>query len=60
MTFMIFVAITVILVFVMVYRKNTGESVYKYIIKNATNLYDQYAPISFKEVSDKEKEMGQE
>ena len=48
MTFMIFVAITVILVFVMVYRKNTGESVYKYIIKNATNLYDQYAPFPLK------------
>ncbi len=60
MTFMIFVAITVILVFVMVYRKNTGESVYKYIIKNATNLYDQYAPFSFKVVRDKVKDLGQE
>lgn len=60
MTFMIFVAITVILVFVMAYRKNTGESVYKYIIKNATNLYDQYAPFSFKVVRDKVKDLGQE
>ncbi|MCI9233263.1 MAG: hypothetical protein HFH08_01545 [Bacilli bacterium] len=60
MTFMIFVAITLILVFVMVYRKNTGDSVYKYIIKNATNLYDQYAPFSFKVVRDKVKDLGQE
>lgn len=60
MTFMIFVAITVILVFVMVYRKNTGESVYKYIIKNVTNVYDQYAPFSFKVVRDKVKDLGQE
>lgn len=60
MTFMIFVAITVILVFVMIYRKNTGENVYKYIIKSATNLYDQYAPFSFKVVRDKVKDLGQE
>lgn len=60
MEFMIFVAIGAILIFVMIYRKNRGESVYKYIIKNATNVYDQYAPFSFKVVRDKVKELGQE
>lgn len=60
MEFMIFVAIGAILIFVMIYRKNRGESVYKYIIKNATNIYDQYAPFSFKVVRDKVKELGQE
>lgn len=60
MTFMIFVAIAVILIFVMVYRKNKKESVYKYIVKNVTNLYDQYAPFSFKVVRDKVKDLGQE
>ncbi len=60
MTFIIFVAIILILMFVMIYRKNTGESVYKYVVKSTTNLYNQYAPFSFKVVRDKVKDLGQE
>ena len=60
MTIILFILIAFVLVFVIVYRKNNGENVYKYIIKQTHFLYDKYAPYSFKEVRGKVKELGQE
>ena len=60
MNFMIFFIVSVIIIFVLVYRKNTGDSVYKYITTNISNLYNQYAPFSFKVVREKIKDLGQE
>ena len=60
MNFMIFFIVSVIFIFVLVYRKNTGDSVYKYITTNISNLYNQYAPFSFKVVREKIKDLGQE
>ena len=56
----IFIIISFIIVFVMAYRKNTGENVYKYIVKQVGVAYDKYAPFSFKVVREKVKELGQE
>ena len=56
----IFIAITLIIAFVLIYRKNSGESVYKYITKQVGSIYDRYAPYSFKIVRQKVKELGQE
>ena len=47
-------------VFCLTYRFNNGENVYKFFITQTTNLYDKYAPYSFKEVRAKTKELGQE
>lgn len=60
MTSAIFVAVAAILIYIVVYRRNTGENVYKYISRQVTNVYDQYAPYSFKMVREKVKELGQE
>lgn len=60
MTFLIFAIIGFVLIFVIIYRRNTGEGVYKYITKNVSRVYDKYAPFSFKIVRDKAKELGQE
>ena len=60
MNFIIFFIVSVIFIFVLVYRKNTGDSVYKYITTNISNLYNQYAPFSFKVVREKIKDLGQE
>ena len=49
-----------ILVFTYIYRKNTGENSYKFIIKTIGNTYEKYAPFSFKIVREKAKELGQE
>ncbi len=60
MTTTIFVVIAIILLFIFVYRINTGESVYKYITNQVTTVYEKYAPYSFKIVREKVKELGQE
>lgn len=60
MTIILFILIAFVLVFVIVYRKNNGENVYKYIIKQTGFIYDKYAPYSFREIRAKVKELGQE
>lgn len=56
----IFIAIVFILIFIIVYRKNSGENVYKYISRNVGLIYEKFAPYSFKMVREKVKELGQE
>lgn len=56
----IFIAIAFILIFIIVYRKNSGENVYKYISRNVGLIYEKFAPYSFKIVREKVKELGQE
>ena len=53
-------ALLLITVFVIAYRKNTGENVYKFFATQVANAYNKYAPYSFKMVRDKTKELGQE
>ncbi len=55
-----FVIIFVIVLFVVLYRKSNGESVYKFLVDNVENVYNQYAPYSFKVIREKCKEMGLE
>ena len=52
--------VAAILVFVYIYRKNTGDNSYKFIVKTIGNTYEKYAPYSFKIVREKAKELGQE
>lgn len=54
------IIIAVILVFIYIYRKNTGDSSYKFINKTIGDTYNKYAPYSFKVVREKAKELGQE
>ena len=56
----IFILIGFIVVFIITYRNSNGENVYKHIVENTTNVYEKYAPYSFKEVRQKVKELGQE
>ena len=59
-TGLIFILITFIVIFIIAYRRNTGENVYKYIVRQVGVAYDKYAPYSFKVVREKVKELGQE
>ncbi len=52
--------IAAILVFIYIYRKNTGNNSYKFIARTIGNTYERYAPYSFKVVREKAKELGQE
>ena len=57
---LVFVLLLFIVVFVVVYRKHSGENVYKYIVKEVGVVYEKYAPYSFKQVREKVKDLGQE
>ena len=54
------IIILAILIFLVLYRKNTGDKFYKYISRGVADIYDKYAPYSFKIVREKTKELGQE
>ena len=60
MELVIFIAIALILIFILIYRKNAGQNVYKYIVTGASNVYNKYAPYSYKKVREKVKELGQD
>lgn len=47
-------------VFVILYRVKKGESLYKFVVTQTSNVYNKYAPYSFKVVREKVKELGQE
>ena len=49
-----------IAIFVILYRRNPGENVYRFFVTSVSNVYDKYAPYSFKTVRQKAKELGQE
>ena len=49
-----------IAIFVLAYRYNTGDNVYKFFADSVSNIYNTYAPYSFKEVREKTKELGYE
>lgn len=55
-----FILIGIILIFVMTYRNSSGEGVYKYAKKQATILYEQFEPYSYKIMREKIKELGLE
>lgn len=46
--------------FIMVYRRGSGDKVYKEAADKAIAIYEQYAPYTFKEVRRKTKELGVE
>ncbi len=54
------ILLIIIAVFVISYRMNNGENVYRFFITQVSGAYNKYAPYSFKEVRSKTKELGQE
>ena len=54
------ILIAAIISFIVIYRRNVGSNVYKFITKNINAIYDKFAPYSFKAIREKVKELGQE
>jgi hypothetical protein len=55
------IIVIVLVVFVAFYRTKSGEeSVYKFIVTSTSDVYERYAPYSFKSIRQKVKDMGQE
>ena len=49
-----------IAIYVVVYRNNNGHNVYRFIVDQASSIYNKYAPYSFKTVREKAKELKQD
>ena len=47
-----------IAIFIISYRMNTGDNVYQFFADTIANVYNTYAPYSFREVKEKTKELG--
>lgn len=54
------VILLAIAIFVLVYRYNTGDNVYKFFADTVSGIYNTYAPYSYREVKEKTKELGYE
>ena len=54
------IILLIIAIFIISYRKSSGENVYKFVAGGVANAYNRYAPYSFKMVREKTKELGQE
>ncbi len=54
------VILILIAIYVLSYRQNNGKNVYKFFITQVSDIYDKYAPYSYKEVREKVKKLGQE
>lgn len=60
---MYFTELIIIIIFVvgiLIYRNYKGQNIGKYVITQAQNMYDKFAPYSFKVVREKTKQLGQE
>ncbi|HHT38780.1 MAG TPA: hypothetical protein GXZ95_05190 [Mollicutes bacterium] len=55
-----FLILCLITIYVIVYRKNKGQNVYRFIVNQASSIYEKYAPYSFQSVREKAKELKQE
>ena len=60
MSAIVFILVAAIISFIVIYRRNAGTNVYKYVTRNIGLLYDRFAPYSFKVIREKVKELGQE
>ena len=54
------IILLIIAIFVLSYRYNTGDNVYKFFGDTVSNVYNTYAPYSYREVREKSKELGYE
>ncbi|MBR3523882.1 MAG: hypothetical protein IKN87_04320 [Bacilli bacterium] len=57
---LVFIIVTLIIIFIFIYRSANGENVYKYVSDKTSFIYEKVAPYSFKTIREKVKELGQE
>ena len=60
MTLLFFIIAAVLIVFLVIYRSNAGEHVYKYVSYHGRNLYSKVAPFTYKEIRKKIRDLGQD
>ena len=57
---LIFLIVSFIVIFILIYRSANGENVYKYVADKTAFIYDRITPYSFRAIREKVKELGQE
>ena len=57
---MVLLILLAIAIFVLAYRYNNGDNVYKFFADTVSGIYNTYAPYSYREVKQKTKELGYE
>ncbi len=60
LTLVVFILIALIAIFVVVYRKASGQNLYKYVAENTQFIYDRFAPYTYKSIREKIKDLGQD
>lgn len=60
MEFWVFLLCAIILIFIVIYYQNSGAKTYKYVAGKVGDVYNKYAPYSYKKVREKIKELGQD
>ncbi len=60
MTFIIFIIVVAIAIFIVTYRSDKKTNTYKFINEQISFVYNKYTPYSFKVIREKVKELGQE
>ncbi len=54
------IVVLFLIIFIVVYRRNTGQKLYKFVSNGISEVYNKYAPYSFRVVREKTKQLGQE
>ncbi len=54
------ILLLIIAIYVISYRQNNGQNVYKFFITQVSDIYEKFAPYSYKEVRQKVKALGQD
>ena len=57
---LLFIIASILIIFLILYRSNSGEQVYKYVSYHGRNLYSKVAPFTYKEIRKKIQELGQD
>ncbi|MDO4963425.1 MAG: hypothetical protein Q4E75_04970 [bacterium] len=57
---LLFIIVSILVIFVIVYRSGIGEETYKFISVNTKKLYSKVAPYTYKEIKKKIKDLGQD
>ena len=60
MQLILFIIAAILILFLIIYRSNTGEQVYKYVSYQGKALYSKVAPFTYKEIRKKIQELGQD
>ena len=55
-----YIIVSVLIIFIIIYRSSAGEQTYKFVAKQSRRLYSKVAPFTYKEIRNKIKDLNQD